>query len=629
MRLARRTFAVLLIAALLAAATRGQSYEPPATYYATATGTGATLKTQLRTIISNMSGVNYGDARFSAPYTDPNPNGSGQILLIYDRASVSPTWDEAETWNREHIWPVSRLGVSTPSNSTTNISTDQFNLRPAETDLNAFRGSSPFGMDTTMGGYGYQGSYFYPGDPDAGDVARAQFYMATRYSQLSLTDGSPTGTQMGDLSSLINYHFRDAPDAFERRRNHAIYGLAGESSPAISNPYAQNNRNPYVDHPEYVWSVFVDQANDSSLALQGAAPSANGATSLKLNLGRVLVGAPVPAAQPVTIDKSGVDGTYYQVTTTGLATSSVIGRYNAFADGTTDNKVINVGVAANTSMPGVYGGTVTTDNLDITTGGGAGRGANDGNDVVFVDLTVVSHANPSFQKGADANSLVYHFGTVTAGTTAPAFNFSIYNGAETQLAARLDLDSIVGSGDVSMLSTSLAPFSGASGLNTGNLKTFTATLDTSTVGSFGATYTLSFSDEDLPGATALGDMTLTLTGVVEAASVVENGDFDGDGDMDGADFLTWQNGLGATTASLTDGDANGDEVVDAADLEIWSDQFGRGEGAPMHVVPEPTALGLPCVLASAFTAWVRRRRRYSCKSGSMRNLKPTARLARH
>jgi hypothetical protein len=165
----------------------------------------------------------------------------------------------------------------------------------------------------------------------------------------------------------------------------------------------------------------------------------------------------------------------------------------------------------------------------------------------------------------------------------------------------------------------LAPFSGTSGLNTGNLKTFAATLDTSTVGSFGATYTLSFSDEDLPGATSLGAMTLTLTGVVEAASVVDNGDFDGDGDVDGADFLTWQNGLGATSASAADGDANGDEVVDGADLTIWSDQFGRGEGAPMHVVPEPAALGLPCVLASAFTAWMCRRRRYSCESCSMRN----------
>jgi hypothetical protein len=249
------------------------------------------------------------------------------------------------------------------------------------------------------------------------------------------------------------------------------------------------------------------------------------------------------------------------------------------------------------------------DNLDITAGGGAGRGANDGNDVVFVDLTVVSHANPSFAKGADANSLVYDFGTVTVGATAPAFNFSIYNVAETQLAARLDLDSIVGSGDVSRLSTSLAPFSGTSGLNTGNLKTFTATFDTSTVGSFGATYTLSFSDEDLPGATSLGAMTLTLTGVVEAASVGENADFDGDGDVDGADFLTWQNGLGATTASVADGDANGDEVVDAADLEIWSDQFGRGEGALPRVVPEPAALGLPYALAAGITAWFRRRRR--------------------
>ena len=211
-------------------------YDPPTTYYNSAIGIGATLKSQLQSITSSMTGVNYGDARYSAIYTDANPNVAGNILLIYNRASVSATWDSGSTWNREHIWPVSRLGVSSPSNSTTNLASDQFNLRPANPSVNSSRGNTPFGLDSTTGNYGHQGSYYYPGDADAGDVARAQFYMATRYSQLTLTDGSPSGTQMGDLSSLINYHFRDVPDDFERRRNHAIYGLAGENSPESTIP---------------------------------------------------------------------------------------------------------------------------------------------------------------------------------------------------------------------------------------------------------------------------------------------------------------------------------------------------------------------------------------------------------
>ena len=55
-------------------------------------------------------------------------------------------------------------------------------------------------------------------------------------------------------------------------------------------------------------------------------------------------------------------------------------------------------------------------------------------------------------------------------------------------------------------------------------------------------------------------------------SAAPAGDFDGDGDTDGSDLLTWQRQLGATGLfPLNDrsADANGDGIVDAADLEIW------------------------------------------------------------
>lgn len=305
--------------------------------------------------------------RYSAPYTDADPNNSNNIILIYNRASVSSAWDSGSTWNREHIWPVSRLGVSDPGNSTTNLASDQFNLRPANPSINSSRGNTPFGLDAATGVHGHQGSYYYPGDADAGDMARAQFYMSTRYSQLILTDAFPSGTQMGDLSSLINYHFRDVPDDFERRRNHAIYGLASENSVAISNPHKQSNRNPYVDRPEFVWSAFVDQMNDSQIGIQGGTPTGGGGTTVDLNLGRVLVGAPTPAAQALALKKSGVDGTYFQVTTSGSATSSIEGRHYAFRNGMIDSKTLNVGLVTSTASAGLKSGVVTIDNPDITT----------------------------------------------------------------------------------------------------------------------------------------------------------------------------------------------------------------------------------------------------------------------
>ena len=220
-----RALALVMALAALPVLAAADAYDPPVNYYSTATATDATLLTQLRTIVSSMTGVNYGDARYSPPYTDPDPNTPGNIFLIYNRASVSDIWDDVNLpWNREHIWPQSRLGASA-SNNVVNIASDQFNLRPADTDINNARANKPFGLDFTTGGHGPQGVSYYPGDADAGDVARSQFYMATRWSTLSLTDAvipETGGLQMGDLSSLINYHFKDVPDTFERRRNHAI-----------------------------------------------------------------------------------------------------------------------------------------------------------------------------------------------------------------------------------------------------------------------------------------------------------------------------------------------------------------------------------------------------------------------
>jgi hypothetical protein len=94
-------------------------------------------------------------------------------------------------------------------------------------------------------------------------------------------------------------------------------------------------------------------------------------------------------------------------------------------------------------------------------------------------------------------------------------------------------------------------------------------------------------------------MSLTLSGVVSAVPV-QNADFNGDGLVDGADFLAWQRGFGGT-ASLEAGDANNDGVVDAADLEIWREQYGSG-ASPVTAVPEPTAWLLASLAAMTLSA---------------------------
>lgn len=83
-------------------------------------------------------------------------------------------------------------------------------------------------------------------------------------------------------------------------------------------------------------------------------------------------------------------------------------------------------------------------------------------------------------------------------------------------------------------------------------------------------------------------------------------DFNGDGLVDGADFLVWQRGAGTAEPELADGDANGDGLVNAADHVVWSEQFGVASvNATVTGVPEPAGLGLGVV--AAILAFVSRR----------------------
>ncbi|TWT87502.1 Extracellular ribonuclease precursor [Pseudobythopirellula maris] len=646
-----RSAAAALSLSLLAfsgAATADQ-WDSPASYYNAASGSGSTLKNQLRSIMSSGHILrSYGDFRYSAAITDQDPNNPSRILLVYNRASVPATWNSGSTWNREHLWPQSRQPGSASNSSRNNLS-DPHSLRPSNPSINSSRGNKPFGYDNTTGSYGSQGSYYFPGDADKGDVARAMFYHDTRWGSygLSLTDGFPGGNQMGDLSSMVAWNYLDTPDEFERRRNHTIYSSSYNPS------YYTNNRNAYVDHPEYVWSVFVDQQNDSRLYV-GGGPDANGGSSLDVDLGPVIVGA-TPGSTSLSLNKVGQDGVYYEVTASGDATSSVNGRYNAFAINSSgaDSRSLNVGLNVPASTPGAFAGQVTIDNLDITTGGGAGRGANDQNDVIDVYATVYDHASPSFASGVEQTSLLFDFGVVAQGASLADFEFDLFNyEALAGLTAGLDLDGFFGVGDTSAFSVDGSLFSG---LVAGASEAFTASMSTSVLGSFSADYTFSFSDEDLPGAASLGDLTLTLTGAVEAAGIL--GDFNGDtlvdaldidmlfaampdtvppgdaiydlnndgaidGDTNGADdtdlevlvhallgtefgdlnldgsiaiddFSTLSANFGMTGAGWADGDLNGDGLVTIDDFSLISANFGfSGSAGPSVSVPEPTAFGV-------------------------------------
>ena len=95
----------------------------------------------------------------------------------------------------------------------------------------------------------------------------------------------------------------------------------------------------------------------------------------------------------------------------------------------------------------------------------------------------------------------------------------------------------------------------------------------------------------------------TYRGLLDyTTTVTVPGDFNGDGNVDGADFVIWQSNFPNNTglATLDMGDANGDGNVDGADFVIWQSNFPTISGS-VTPVPEPgsllLALGAALVLA--------------------------------
>ena len=78
---------------------------------------------------------------------------------------------------------------------------------------------------------------FEPADQHKGNLARALLYFNVRYN-MTLSQG---GVDM--LETLLTWHNADPVDAAEQARNTGVYNH-------------QNNRNPFIDHPEYVASIW-------------------------------------------------------------------------------------------------------------------------------------------------------------------------------------------------------------------------------------------------------------------------------------------------------------------------------------------------------------------------------------
>lgn len=226
---------------------------------------GEELKRVLHEIIKKQDVLSYEQAKHALKETDEDPNNRNNLLLFYaGRSQSKQSFGSSEnSWNREHVWSKAHGGFDTEKGP----ATDLHQLRPEDASVNANRGNLDFDLDNghvnnpnakcsgTEHGEApdtcYDNDSWEPRDEIKGDVARIMLYMAVRYEgesgerDLELVDR--TGTKVpnhGKLSTLLNWHEQDPVDEFERRRNNIIYEKY------------QHNRNPFIDHPEYVGRIW-------------------------------------------------------------------------------------------------------------------------------------------------------------------------------------------------------------------------------------------------------------------------------------------------------------------------------------------------------------------------------------
>ncbi|WP_406506228.1 endonuclease I family protein [Streptomyces sp. NBC_01602] len=225
------------------------------TYYQDALGkTGTQLKSALHSIISVQTKISYSQVWDALKNTDQDPANSSNVILLYTGRSEpkSDNGGAVGQWNREHVWAKSHGDFGT----STGPGTDIHHLRPEDVTVNSIRGNKDFDNGGTAVS-GAAGNYtdsdsFEPRDAVKGDVARMILYMAVRYegddafADLEPNDQVDNGSapNIGRLSVLKQWSQEDPPDSFEERRNDVIFDRY------------QHNRNPFIDHPEWVEAIW-------------------------------------------------------------------------------------------------------------------------------------------------------------------------------------------------------------------------------------------------------------------------------------------------------------------------------------------------------------------------------------
>lgn len=240
----------------------GVSQFDPAIYYAPAQEkSGDELKSALNSIIKGHASHSYTCVWDILREADEDPQNANNVIGFYTRRPIPKSrrdqgGNDMDAWNREHIWAKSH---GFPSKSQ-HAYTDAHHVRATDKSVNADRSNNDFTNGGTVDDECLEcregnGTWEAP-DIVKGDLARMMFYMVVRYEgndnsntpDLELVDRKTNIGErfFGKLCSLVEWHMQDPVSNEERIRNDTIYSWQG-------------NRNPFIDNPQWVASIWGDE----------------------------------------------------------------------------------------------------------------------------------------------------------------------------------------------------------------------------------------------------------------------------------------------------------------------------------------------------------------------------------
>ena len=186
--------------------------------------------------------------------------GKRVVTCIYSGENYVYTppfaWTPTTTFSREHTYCQSWW----PNGGTTSddYGCDQHHLFPInQNQANGIRSNHPLGevvtatytyLECKLGQNAAGSVVFTPRASHRGDAARALLYMALKYNgvagdwtfnHLNTVTLPTAGEGPEEIAILMKWHKQDPPNKWEVDRNNYVQSV-------------QSNRNPFIDHPEYV-----------------------------------------------------------------------------------------------------------------------------------------------------------------------------------------------------------------------------------------------------------------------------------------------------------------------------------------------------------------------------------------